>query len=56
MLKRFLATSLLLAGLALPPAVQQPVQAEICIEVEVCLRTPVGSICGTVEICIGEGG
>ena len=58
MLKRILATSLLLAGLALPPAVQQPVQAwiEICVEVTVCTTTPIGRVCGSVEACVLLGG
>lgn len=51
MLKRILATGILLAGLALTPATQQPAQAEDCIFIWGCLETPIVEICAWALIC-----
>ena len=56
-LKRLLAATVLTVGLVFSPigGYQQPAQAETCIEVEVCWETWIGTICGSIEICWGEG-
>ena len=57
MMKRFLAATVLTAGLVFSPigGYEQPVQAEICIEITVCADTILGRICGSVEVCFGGG-
>lgn len=54
MVKRLLATSILLAGISLTPAMQQVAEAW-CIKVEGCVTVNDIEVCGSWEVCFGEG-
>lgn len=54
MVKQVLATSILLAGISLPPAMQQPAEAE-CVKVQVCVTKNGVRVCTSVEKCGGGG-